>query len=83
MSKHNSQFCQIAVEMGFVTEKQLNKAYVEQIEDYFSNKPIRFIGKILLENRLMTNKEIYIVLKELVKEHDQFTNQFRISLLKE
>ena len=56
--------------MGFVTEKQLNKAYVEQIEDYFSNKHIRFIGKILLENRLMTNKEIYIVLKELVKEHD-------------
>ncbi len=70
MSKHNSQFCQIAVNMGFVTEKQLNKAYVEQIEDYFSNKPIRFIGKILLENRLMTNKEIYIVLKELVKEQD-------------
>ncbi len=70
MSKHNSQFCQIAVNMGFVTEKQLNKAYVEQIEDYFSNKSIRFIGKILLENRLMTNKEMYIVLKELVKEHD-------------
>ena len=70
MSKHSSQFCQIAVNMGFVTEKQLNKAYVEQIEDYFSNKHIRFIGKILLENRLMTNKEIYIVLKELVKEHD-------------
>ena len=68
MSKHNSQFCQIAVNMGFVTEKQLNKAYVEQIEDYFSNKSIRFIGKILLENRLMTNKEMYIVLKELVKE---------------
>ncbi len=70
MSKHNSQFCQIAVNMGFVTEKQLNKAYVEQIEDDFSNKPHRFIGKILLENRLMTNKEMYIVLKELVKEHD-------------
>ncbi len=70
MSKNNSQFCQIAVNMGFVTEKQLNKAYVEQIEDYFSNKHIRFIGKILLENRLITNKEIYIVLKELVKEHD-------------
>ncbi len=70
MAEHSSQFCQIAVNMGFVTEKQLNKAYVEQIEDYFSNKPIRFIGKILLENRLMTNKEIYIVLKELVKEHD-------------
>ncbi len=70
MSKHSSQFCQIAADKGFVTETQLNKAYVEQIEDAFCNKPIRFIGKILLENRLMTNKEIYIVLKELVKEHD-------------
>ncbi len=70
MSKHSSQFCQIAVNMGFVAEKQLNESYVEQIEDDFCNKPHRFIGSILLENRLMTNKEIYIVLKELVKEHD-------------
>ena len=70
MSKNNSQFCQIAVNMGFVTEKQLNKAYVEQIEDYFSNKHIRFIGKILLENRLMTNKENDFVFKELLKKHN-------------
>ncbi len=70
MSKHSSQFCQLAVNMGMITEKQLNEAYVEQIEDYFSNKHIRFIGKILLENRLMTNKEMYSVLKELVKEHE-------------
>ena len=70
MTEFSSQFCQIAVDKGFVTEKQLNKAYVEQIEDDFSNKHIRFIGKILLENRLMTNKDIYIVLKELLKKHD-------------
>ena len=53
-----------------VTEKQLNEAYVEQIEDDFSNKPHRFIGKILIDNRLMTYVEIYIVLKEFLKEHD-------------
>jgi hypothetical protein len=70
MAELSSQFCQIAVDKGFVTETQLNKAYVEQIEDDFSNKHIRFIGKILLENRLMTNKEMYSVLKELVKEQD-------------
>ncbi len=70
MTEFSSQFCQIAVDKGFVTEKQLNKAYVEQIEDDFSNNPHRFIGKILLENHLMTNKDIYIVLKELLKEHD-------------
>ncbi len=67
-NQYNPRFCQIAVNMEFVTEKQLNKAYVEQIEDDFSNKSIRFIGKILLENRLITNKEMFIVLKELVKE---------------
>ncbi len=70
MSEFSSKFGKIAVNMGFVTEKQLNKAYVEQIEDAFCNKPHRFIGKILLENRLMTNKEMYIVVKELLKEHD-------------
>ena len=70
MTEFSSQFCQIAVDKGFVTEKQLNKAYVEQIEDVFSNNPHRFIGKILLENHLMTNKDIYIVLKELLKKHD-------------
>jgi transcriptional regulator CtsR len=68
MAEHSSQFCQIAVNMGFVTERQLNEAYVEQIEDDVSNKPHRFIGDILFENRLMAKKEICIVLKELLKE---------------
>ncbi len=70
MSEFSSKFGKIAVNMGFVAEKQLNKAYVEQIEDDFCNKPHRFIGKILLENRLITHKEIYIVLNELRKAHD-------------
>ncbi len=70
MAELSSQFCQIAVDKGFVTEKQLNKAYVEQIEDAFCNKPPRFIGKILLENRLMTNKENDFVFKELLKKHN-------------
>jgi len=70
MSEFSSKFGKIAVNMGFVAEKQLNKAYVEQIEDDFCSKPHRFIGKILLENRLMTNKEMYMVLNELRKAHD-------------
>ncbi len=67
MSELSSKFGKIAVNMGFVAEKQLNEAYVEQIEDDFCNKPHRFIGSILLENRLMTNKEIDIVLKKLLR----------------
>ncbi len=64
------QFCKIAVDMGFITAEQLTVAIPEQIDDNLADKPHRFIGKILLENRLMTNEEIYIVLKELLKEHD-------------
>ncbi len=70
MDEFSSQFCKIAVDMGFVTAEQLTEALAEQAEDSPSNKSHGFIGKILLENRLMTNKEIYIVLKELLKEHD-------------
>ncbi len=68
MSEYSSKFCRIAANMEFVTEKQLNKAYVEQIEDDFSNKPHRCIGKILLDNRLISYVGIYIVLKEFLKE---------------
>ncbi len=67
MSEFSFQFAKIAVAMGFVAEKQLNEAYVEQIEADFSNKPHRFIGNILFENRLMTKKEIDIVLKKLLR----------------
>ncbi len=69
-NQYSPRFGEIAVNMEFVTEKQLNEAYVEQIEDDFSNKPHRFIGDILFENRLITNKEMYIVLTELIKEDD-------------
>jgi transcriptional regulator CtsR len=67
-NQYSPRFGEIAVNMGFVTEKQLNEAYVEQIEDDFSNKTHRFIGDILFENRLMTNEEIDIVLDILFEQ---------------
>ena len=67
MTEFSSQFGKLAVAMKFVAEKQLNEACVEQIEDDFSNKHHRFIGNILFENRLMTKKEIDIVLKKLLR----------------
>ncbi len=66
--QYSPRFGEVAVNMEFITEKQVNEAYVEQIEDDVSNKPHRFIGDILFENRLMAKKEICIVLKELLKE---------------
>ncbi len=66
--QYSPRFGEVAVNMEFITEKQVNEAYVEQIEDDVSNKPHRFIGDILFENRLMAKEEIRIVLKELLKE---------------
>ncbi len=66
IKQYCSQFGEIAVDMEFVTEKQLNKALVEQIEYDFSNKPYRFIGHIFLKNGWMTNKQFGIVLDTLL-----------------
>ncbi len=63
--KYCHPFGNIAVDMGFITERQLREAITEQVEDDISNKPHRLLGKILLENRWMTNKQVDIVLTEL------------------
>ncbi len=59
------RFGKIAVDMGFVTEKQLNKALAEQVGEDLSNKPHRSIGKILLANGWITDEQIDIVLNGL------------------
>ncbi len=64
------RFGKIAIDMGFVTAKQLKEAIIEQVEDDIADKPHRPIGKILLENGWITKEQIAIVLKELFKEHD-------------
>jgi hypothetical protein len=63
------RFGEIAVDMGFVTEKQLIKALVEQIEDDFLNRPRRLIGTILFELGWLTNEQVDIVLVMLFKEY--------------
>ncbi len=64
------RFGKIAIDMGFVTVKQLKEAITEQIDDDIAGKPHRPIGKILLENSWITKEQIAIVLEELFKEHD-------------
>ncbi len=59
------RFGMIAVDMGYVTEKQLNQALAEQMAEDLSNKPHRSIGKILLENGWITDEQIDIVLNGL------------------
>lgn len=69
----SNQYCprfgEIAVEMGFVTEKQLIQALVEQIEDDFLNRPRRLIGTIFFEFGWITNEQIDIILVMLFKEY--------------
>ena len=77
MNDYSSQFCQIAVDKGFVTETQLSVAIPEQVDDDLSNKPHRFIGRILFEHGWITNEQINIVLDTL---HN--TRLYRASLSK-
>ncbi len=65
--EYRPQFGQIAVDLRFVTEKQLKEALVEQVEDDLSNKPHRFIGRILFEHGWLTSEQINIVLDILSK----------------
>ncbi len=41
MNEYNSQFCQIALDNGFVNETQLSVAITEQIDDDLADKPHR------------------------------------------
>jgi hypothetical protein len=65
--EYSPQFGQIAVDLGFITGKQLKEVLVEQIEDDLSSKPHRFIGRILFEHGWITSEQINIVLDMLSK----------------
>ncbi len=65
--QYDPRFGKIAVDMGFINEKQLREAMAEQVEDDISNKSHRLIGSILLEKGWITDEQIDIVLNELFK----------------
>jgi DNA-binding response OmpR family regulator len=68
LKKSLPRFGKIAVDIGFVTEKHLNKALAEQADDDLSNKPHRLIGSILLENGWINQEQLDIVLNEHFKK---------------
>ena len=79
---YSPQFGKIAVDMGFITAKQLTEAIAEQAEDSLYNRPHRYIGYILSEKGWITNEQVDIVIdiffKVPVLEYQPFLN----SLLK-
>jgi len=64
---YSPQFGKIAVDMGFITAKQLTEAIAEQAEDSLYNRPHRFIGYILYEKGWITNGQVDIVIDILFK----------------
>jgi len=67
VTRHILRFCQIAVDLGFITEGQVRIALDEQISNDPSNRlrPHRLIGEILLRNGWLTNEQIEQVLNRL------------------
>lgn len=63
------KFCRVAVDMGFITEKQMEEALDEQIaNDPFSRlRPHRLVGDILLERGWMNSGQVEAVLEKLKK----------------
>ena len=71
LKKSIPRFGKIAVDMGFVTVKQLDEVLDEQVDDDLSNKPHRLIGSILFVNGWMTKEQIDIVLNELFRKKEK------------
>ena len=62
-------FGSIAVAHGYVTADQVQSAIDEQLEDFITGKPHRLLGKILLDNYLLTEEQVKSILEEMgVKE---------------
>lgn len=61
-------FGRISVDLGFITEKQLEEATAQQAEEGLFNDYHRLIGNILSERGLITDDQIDIVLFELFEQ---------------
>ncbi len=68
--KYCPRFGKIAVDMGFVTAKQVKVALAEQVEDNIFNRPHRLIGSVFFVHGWITDKQIDIVLYELFEEKE-------------
>ncbi len=61
MNEYSSQFGQIVVGLGFISDKHLKEALNEQIEDKLANRPHRLIGRMLFEDGWISDEHINIV----------------------
>lgn len=65
--KYCPRFGQIAVEKGYVSAADVKDALSEQLDDDLADRPHRLIGRIFLDNGIMTPRQIDDVLNEVFK----------------
>ncbi len=77
LTNHILRFCQVAVDMGFITDKQVRDSLDEQMSnDPFNRlRPHRLIGEILLKNGWLTNEQIEKVLTRLQDSQKSFPEE--------
>ena len=77
LTNHIMRFCQVAVDMGFITDKQVKDSLDEQMSNDPLNRlrPHRLIGEILLKNGWLTNEQIDIVLTRLQDSQRPFPSE--------
>ena len=59
------RFGSIAVLRKYVTLEQVQRALAEQMEDNIMHRPHRRLGKILVENNLLTEAQMKSILDEM------------------
>lgn len=59
------RFGSIAVARKYVTHEQVQNAITEQEEDYITGRPHRVIAEILMDNYLLTEKQVESILEEM------------------
>jgi hypothetical protein len=74
--KYAYRFGQIAINMGFIDEGQVDEALANQIAFNSSTRlrPQKLIGEILFENGWITFDQIEKVLKEITQERKEYLN---------
>ncbi len=78
IKKRGEEFGKIAIEKGFATQVDVDKALAEQKKAFKTAKIKKLIGDILVESRVITQKQKHAILKEqtfLDAEADKILNQ--------
>ncbi len=73
LTNHILRFCQVAVDMGYISAQQVTAALDEQISNDPSSRlrPHRLIGEILLSNGWLTNEQTEMVLDKLQETREE------------